>query len=91
MLLAFDAHRAPECFARERIPGLIDAYEAAANVRLIPAERQVLAPYTASVPLYAAALDGFTESPAEKLRARLPFLQLSAWLLAHPAALQEII
>jgi hypothetical protein len=48
---------------------------------------RALAPYTASGPLYAAALDGFTENPVEKLRSRLPFLRLSAWLLAHPAAL----
>lgn len=51
-----------------------------------PAERTALAPYTAAVPLYAAALDGFTEDPAGKLRTRLPFLRLSEWLLAHPEA-----
>jgi Ser/Thr protein kinase RdoA (MazF antagonist) len=87
LLLAVDAHRAPERFAWTCIPGLIASYEAAVGVRLTPAERKALAPYTASVPLYAAALDGFTESPAAKLRSRLPFLRLSAWLLAHPTAL----
>ena len=39
------------------------------------------------MPLYAAALDGLTEDPTGKLRARLPFLRLSEWLLAHPSAL----
>lgn len=84
MLLAFDTHHAPERFAWDNVPRLVEAYEAAANVRLTPAERRALAPYIASVPLYAAALDGFTENPVAKLRSRLPFLRLSAWLLTHP-------
>lgn len=87
MLLALGAHRAPESFAWERVPGLVEEYEAGANVRLTLAERRALAPYTASVPLYAAALDGFTENPVEKLCSRLPFLHLSVWLLAHPTVL----
>jgi Ser/Thr protein kinase RdoA (MazF antagonist) len=86
MLLALDGHRSPDSFAWECIPRLVEDYEATANVRLTPAERRGLAPYTAAVPLYAAALDGFTENPVEKLRSRLPFLHLSAWLLAHPTA-----
>jgi Ser/Thr protein kinase RdoA (MazF antagonist) len=88
MFLALGDHRAPEGFARKRIPLLIDAYESAAGARLAPLEVIALAPYAASVPLYAAALDGFTEDPAGKLRSRLPFLQLSKWLLAHPTALR---
>jgi Ser/Thr protein kinase RdoA (MazF antagonist) len=87
MLLALGGHQAPESFAWDSIPRLVEEYEATANVRLTPSERRALAPYTASVPLYAAALDGFTESPAQKLRSRLSFLHLSAWLLAHPTAL----
>jgi len=87
MLLALDGHRAPERFAWEHIPRLVETYEATAGVHLTPRERTALAPYAASVPLYAAALDGFTEDPTGKLRARLPFLRLSKWLLAHPAAL----
>jgi Ser/Thr protein kinase RdoA (MazF antagonist) len=87
MLLALGGHRVPESFAWESIPRLIGEYEATANIRLKPAERRALTPYTASVPLYAAALDGFTENPAAKLRSRLPFLHLSEWLLAHPTAL----
>ncbi|MEM7532970.1 MAG: phosphotransferase, partial [Chloroflexota bacterium] len=61
---------------------LVDAYETATGIRLTEDERQALVPYTASVPLYAAALDGFTEAPAEKLKSRVGFLGLSAWLLA---------
>ena len=88
MFLALGGHRAPESFAWDSIlPGLVEGYEATANVRLTLSEKRALAHYTASVPLYAAALDGFTENPVEKLRSRLPFLRLSAWLLAHPTAL----
>jgi Ser/Thr protein kinase RdoA (MazF antagonist) len=87
MLLALGGYRAPESFSWEHIRRLVEDYEATANVRLTLAERRALAPYTAAVPLYAAALDGFTENPVEELRSRGPFLQLSAWLLAHPTAL----
>ena len=87
MVLTLDGHRAPGSFAWHRVPRLVEAYEAAAGDRLTAAERRALAPYTAAVPLFAAALDGFTEKPAGRLRARLPFLRLSEWLLAHPDAL----
>jgi Ser/Thr protein kinase RdoA (MazF antagonist) len=87
MLLTLDGHRAPESFAWDIVPGLVEAYETTANIRLTAAERRALVPYTAAVPLYAAALDGFTEDPGGRLRSRLSFLQLSAWLLAHPSDL----
>ncbi len=87
MVLTLDGHRAPESFAWQGVPRLIEAYEAAAHSRLTPAERRALAPCTAAVPLYHAALDGFTNDPAGQLRGRLPFLRLSEWLLAHPAAM----
>ena len=87
MLLALGGHQAPESFTWESVPRLVEEYEATANARLTPAERRALFPYTAAIPLYAAALDGFTEDPVGKLRSRLPFLHLSAWLLAHPTAL----
>jgi Ser/Thr protein kinase RdoA (MazF antagonist) len=86
MVLALDGHRAPGSFPWQSIPGIIGAYEAGANSRLTPTERLALAPYTAAVPLHAAALDGFTEDPVGKLRTRLPFLRLSEWILAHPDA-----
>jgi len=87
MLLALGIHRAPDRFDWAIIRSLVEAYETTANIRLTAAERRAMPPCTAAVPLYAAALDGFTENPAENLRSRLPFLQLSAWLLANPAAL----
>jgi Ser/Thr protein kinase RdoA (MazF antagonist) len=86
MVWALDALPAPERFPWGLVPQLLSAYEATAPARLTAAERAALVPYTAAVPLYYAALDGFTEDPAGKLRSRLPFLRLSAWLLAHPEA-----
>jgi Ser/Thr protein kinase RdoA (MazF antagonist) len=87
MLLALGANRAPDSFPWGCIPQLLAEYDATANAPLTPLEKRALAPCTASVPPYAAALDGFTESAAENLLSRLPFLRLSAWLLAHPAAM----
>lgn len=88
MVWAFDALPAPERFPWESVPRLIDAYEEARHSRLDPRERQALVPCTAAVPLFAAALDGFSEDPVGNLRTRLPFLRLSEWLLAHPDALR---
>jgi Ser/Thr protein kinase RdoA (MazF antagonist) len=87
MFLALHGHQSPEHFAWQSIPQLIEEYEATANSHLTPAERKALAPYTAAVPLYAAALDGFSNDPSGQLRGRLPFLYLSEWLLAHPEAI----
>jgi Ser/Thr protein kinase RdoA (MazF antagonist) len=84
MIVALDGHQAPERFAWERVPRLIQAYEAAAEVTLTDGERRALAPYTAAARLYHAASAGFGGDPAGQLRAELPFLRLSAWLLAHP-------
>jgi Ser/Thr protein kinase RdoA (MazF antagonist) len=81
MVWALDHLDAPERFPWGHVPRLIDAYQAAAGWRLSAAERRALLPYTAAVPLYYAALDGFTEDPAGKLRTRVPFLRLSEWLL----------
>ncbi len=86
MLFALGAHESPERFAWSQIQALIRAYESAGKPLSAP-ERAALAPYTAAIPLYAAALDGYTEDPAGRLCARLPFLRLSEWLLTHPAAL----
>jgi Ser/Thr protein kinase RdoA (MazF antagonist) len=77
MALALDGHRAPQTFAWQGVPRLIEAYEDAAHARLTAAERRALAPGTAAVLLYHAALDGFANDPAGQLRARLPALRLS--------------
>lgn len=88
MFLALNGQQGPENFPWERVPQLLAEYENAAGVRLTDVERQALAPYTAAVPLYAAALDGFTEDPAGKLCSRLAFLHLSEWILSHPSVLR---
>lgn len=88
MLLALHGQQAPDSFAWQNIPQLIEKYEAAAPSRLNMLERKALAPYTAAVPLYAAALAGFSNNPVSMLRERLPFLRLCEWLLAHPEAMQ---
>ena len=87
MVRALEGHHAPESFGWHRVPQLVADYEAAAPARLTASERRALAPYTAAVPLHAAALDGFSHDPALQLRGRRPFLRLSAWLLDHPDAL----
>jgi Ser/Thr protein kinase RdoA (MazF antagonist) len=89
MVLALGGHQAPERFAWQSIARLVEEYEAAARARLCEAERRALLPYTAAVPLYAAVLAGFTDDPAGLLRARRPFLRLSAWLLEHPDAMMR--
>jgi Ser/Thr protein kinase RdoA (MazF antagonist) len=89
MVLALNGQQSPEHFAWQCIPQLIEEYERTAKSCLTAAERKALAPYAAAVPLYAAALDGFTEAPAGKLRTRLPFLRLSEWILAHPEVMMD--
>src|SRR5581483_6786272 len=83
MLLALKSHTDPT-HAWQRVPYLLEAYETTAAVPLTALEREALAVYTAAVPLYFAALAGFNDNPVRQLRANLPFLYLSEWLLAHP-------
>lgn len=89
MVRALGGQEAPNHFPWDCVPRLVEAYEAAAHARLTVAERRALVPYTAAVPLYAAALDGFTNDPVGLLRHRLSFLHLSEWLLAHPDTLLD--
>lgn len=89
MVLALHGSRAPESFTWQCIPQMIEAYEAEAPSCLTAVERKALASYTAAVPLYAAALDGFSNDPTGQLRSRLPFLHLSEWLLAQPEVLLD--
>jgi Ser/Thr protein kinase RdoA (MazF antagonist) len=83
MLISQGAHFALDAFDWSILSALVDAYEGCAPSCLSPAERRALVSYMATVPLYAAALDGFTEAPAAKLRSRLPALEMSRWLLAN--------
>jgi Ser/Thr protein kinase RdoA (MazF antagonist) len=74
----------PEQLDWSSVTSLVGAYEAENGQSLSATERQALAAYTAAVPLYAAALDGFSEDPPEKLVGRLLFLKISAMILANP-------
>ena len=84
MFLALHGQQALESFAWQNVFRLIMEYESTANSRLTTEERTSLAPSTAAVPLYAAALSGFSNNPVESLRSRASFLRLSEWLLAYP-------
>ena len=79
MVLAL-AEDAPGRFPWHEVPRLVATYEAAAGWRLTLEERRALVPYAAAVPLFAAALDGFTEDPTSKLRGRADFLSLGEYL-----------
>jgi len=70
-------------FGWERLPELIDAYEEGAGVSLESIERQALGPYLAAVPLYLAAISGYTPGPARHLLEELPFLRIAEWALAN--------
>jgi Ser/Thr protein kinase RdoA (MazF antagonist) len=87
MVLALNGRRSPRNFPWPSLARLIEAYEFAADSRLTPAERKALVPFTAAVPIYHAAIAGFSNDPARQLRSALPFLRLSEWLLEHPEAL----
>ena len=84
MVLGLNGQNSPEAFDGAVVPELMEAYEAAAGWRLLPLERQALLPYTVAVPIYHAAIAGFSNDPVRQLRSARPFLRLSEWLLAHP-------
>lgn len=83
MYIARNDDREPEVFDWGSVGRVVGAYEKSAAKPLTKAERQALRPYMASVPMYAAALDGFTEDPSGKLCGRRSFLKLSDWLLSQ--------
>jgi Phosphotransferase enzyme family len=87
MVLALNGKRSPHKFAWAALPGLIEVYGAASGWRLTPRGRQALTPYTAAVPMYHAAISGFSGDPVRQLRSARPFLQLSEWPLEHPEAI----
>lgn len=84
MAWALQAGQSPEQVDWALVPDLLDRYEESSGSRLSRLERRALLPMMVSVPLYAAALDGFTEDPAGKLMGRRSFIAFGAWLLAHP-------
>ncbi len=81
------ALNAPHAWAWSSVGPLLCAYEEAVQSPLTEAERAALAPSTAAIPLYHAALAGCTADPARELRIQRPFLHLSEWLLAQPSTL----
>jgi hypothetical protein len=58
----------------------IDAYESSGAAPLTALEEKGLVGYTA---LCFIALAGFSSDPVRQLRAYLPFLRLSEWLLTQ--------
>ncbi|HRF50910.1 MAG TPA: phosphotransferase [Anaerolineales bacterium] len=84
MYWAMRSGETPDEFDWSLVASLLAAYQEAGGTRFTAQERSALLPMMASVPLYAAALDGYTESPIGKLLGRRSFVELSAWLLAHP-------
>lgn len=83
ILLAANTHQYPEDIIWRNIPKFIEAYEDAANSRITVDERRALLPYTAAVPLYHVASDGFKADPINSVKQRMHFLRLSEWLLTH--------
>lgn len=85
MLLTLGAGEAPEGFAWETVPRLLDEYEAASGARLTTLELRALAPYAASAALYQAAVCGFLPDPAAALRdgERRRLMRIAEWLLAR--------
>ena len=88
MMLRPDSRGTGDGFAWEVVPHLVGDYERAAQTSLTPAEWRALAPYTAAVPLYLAAIACFVPDPVGHLRneTRLTFLRIAEWLLEHPDA-----
>lgn len=86
MLLTLDVAEGPEGFAWEILPCLLAAYQTAAGTRLTALELEALAPYTASVALFQAAMCGFLPNPADALLddERRQLMRIREWLLAHP-------
>ena len=78
-----DGAGTPEQFDWSMVAELIDAYEHGAQRRLTDAEQRALPAYVASVPLYMAAIAGFTADPGAMLRGDVPFFRLAEWLLSN--------
>jgi Ser/Thr protein kinase RdoA (MazF antagonist) len=86
MVLRPDAGGCAEDFDWDLLPELVDAYQEGSKSRLGPMEWEALGPLLAAVPLYLAAISGFTHDPRGHLRELSPFLDIAEWVLAHPAA-----
>lgn len=76
-----------EDFPWDRLPELIWAYEEAGQDALTAIERRAIGPYLAAVPLYLAAISGYTPDPSKHLLDELPFLGIAEWVLANSESL----
>lgn len=83
IVLRPDAGGTAEGFTWLRVAELIDAYQEGAGVALDSTERRALGPYVAAVPLYLAAISGYTSDPARHLLDEMPFLRIAEWVLAN--------
>jgi Ser/Thr protein kinase RdoA (MazF antagonist) len=70
-----------------RLHEFIEAYEQGASDRLNEAERACLGAYVASIPLYLAAISGYTPDPSAHLVGNERFIRIAAWVLDHPPQL----
>lgn len=73
-----------EHFDWATVAELVGAYEDSAKDQLSHIERHALAGYIAAVPLYMAAIAGFTQKPAEMLRGDIAFFEIAEWALTNP-------
>jgi Ser/Thr protein kinase RdoA (MazF antagonist) len=73
----------PAEFGWERVTELLAAYEEGAGRSVSEHERRALAGYVAAVPLYMAAVAGFTPEPGDTLRGEIPFLRIAEWVLTN--------
>lgn len=81
MILTPDDSGRAEDFPWDRLEVLVHAYEEQAATSLTATERANLGPYTAAVPLYLAAISGYTNDPAAHLIGNEPFIQIADWIL----------
>jgi Ser/Thr protein kinase RdoA (MazF antagonist) len=91
MLLTLGAGEAPADFTWENVPHLLAEYQDTAGIRLTALELRALAPYTASVALFQAAMCGFLPDPAAALRddERHRLMRIGEWLLTHPESVMS--
>ncbi|MCL6442732.1 MAG: phosphotransferase [Alicyclobacillus sp.] len=87
MILVQGGYDEPDKYEWQDVERLVSEYESAAASRLTALEKRALAPYTAAVPMYQAAIAGLSNDSAQQLCAKRHFLRLSEWILAHPDAL----
>lgn len=84
IILRPDGSGTGEDFDWDRLRELLGAYERTAYDRLTGVERSSLGPFIAAVPLYMAAIAGFTLDPVAHLLENERFIRIADWVLSHP-------